>query len=86
MSLGRCNCPRYTIPSADPNDSRGCPVHDPDYVDPEVTIRELHALLDKERRLAFKAGWRYAEKWFQDNGAYRPTGAYERWMSRRGKK
>lgn len=33
---GRCNCPHYLVPSADPSDSIGCPVHDPNYVDPQT--------------------------------------------------
>lgn len=48
MSL-RCNCPQYNVPSADPNDSRGCPVHDPDYIDPQVKIRELESALTFSR-------------------------------------
>lgn len=43
----RCTCPHYNVPSADPFDSRGCPVHDPNYVDPQIEIRELRAKLAK---------------------------------------
>lgn len=46
--MARCNCPHYNIPSADPNDSKGCPVHDPDYIDPNLSVR---ALRDAYRRL-----------------------------------
>lgn len=26
----RCTCPQYFVPSADPNDAAGCPLHDPE--------------------------------------------------------
>lgn len=55
--MKRCNCPVYHVPSADPNDSKGCPLHDPNYVDHEEILyqkRAEEAEHDQAYRVAFR--------------------------------